>query len=283
MARGGGAWRAQARSARLERGMFDRRGAVLDRDDTRGESAGLENRNLRQRSLDESSRQSLRRNLARRAREGHSTSLSESVHAARLGTAGGEDGRASRVVVAHPIRTRESESRVVSDRWQIRSRLLPQCAHLFRCAVEATRDRSSSRSIGAARTFLPRTLRKSQRPRSRARRRSDGVRVGGVEMNRPHVLVVDDSAVVRQAFSMLLTQHFSVDTAADPLIAERKMQKKRPDVVVLDLQMPRMDGFTFLRQIMRSDPLPVVICSAAAARGSDAAMRALEEGAVDII
>jgi two-component system chemotaxis response regulator CheB len=102
-------------------------------------------------------------------------------------------------------------------------------------------------------------------------------------MNRPHVLVVDDSAVVRQAFSMLLVQHFSVETAADPLIAERKIRNKRPDVVVLDLQMPRMDGMTFLRQIMRTDPLPVVICSAAAARGSDAAMRALEEGALDVI
>jgi two-component system chemotaxis response regulator CheB len=102
-------------------------------------------------------------------------------------------------------------------------------------------------------------------------------------MTLPHVLVVDDSAVVRQAFSMLLAQQFTVDTAADPLIAEKKMQKRRPDVVVLDLQMPRMDGFTFLRQIMRRDPLPVVICSAAAARGSDAAMRALEEGAVDVI
>jgi len=102
-------------------------------------------------------------------------------------------------------------------------------------------------------------------------------------MNRPHVLVVDDSAVVRQAFSMLLTQQFSIDTAPDPLIAERKIRKRRPDVIVLDLQMPRMDGFTFLRQIMRNDPLPVVICSAAAARGSDAAMRALEEGALDVI
>ncbi len=102
-------------------------------------------------------------------------------------------------------------------------------------------------------------------------------------MTLPHVLVVDDSAVVRQAFSLLLAQQFTIETAADPIIAERKMQKKRPDVVVLDLQMPRMDGFTFLRQIMRSDPLPVVICSAAAARGSDTAMRALEEGAVDVI
>lgn len=95
-----------------------------------------------------------------------------------------------------------------------------------------------------------------------------------------HVLVVDDSAVVRQAFTMLVGKEFTVDTAADPIIAAQKMRKRRPAVVVLDLQMPRMDGFTFLRQIMRSDPLPVVICSA---QGSETAMRALEEGAVDVI
>jgi two-component system, chemotaxis family, protein-glutamate methylesterase/glutaminase len=98
-----------------------------------------------------------------------------------------------------------------------------------------------------------------------------------------HVLVVDDSALVRQAFTMLLGRSFSVDTAADPIIAAQKMKKRRPAVMVLDLQMPRMDGLTFLRQIMRDDPLPVVICSSAAARGSDAALRALEEGAVDLI
>jgi len=97
------------------------------------------------------------------------------------------------------------------------------------------------------------------------------------------VLVVDDSAVVRQAFTQLLGRQFTVETAADPIIAEQKIRKRRPDVVVLDLQMPRMDGLTFLRQIMRSDPLPVVICSANAAKGSDAAMRALEDGAVDLI
>jgi two-component system chemotaxis response regulator CheB len=98
-----------------------------------------------------------------------------------------------------------------------------------------------------------------------------------------HVLVVDDSALVRQAFSMLLSKSFSVDTAADPIIAERKMAKQRPSVIILDLQMPRVDGMTFLRQIMRRDPIPVVICSTAAARGSDIAMRALEEGAVDVM
>jgi len=98
-----------------------------------------------------------------------------------------------------------------------------------------------------------------------------------------HVLVVDDSAVVRQAFTMLLSRHFTVDTAADPVIAERKISKQRPSVIVLDLLMPRVDGMTFLRQIMRRDPIPVVICSTAARHGSDTAMRALEEGAVDVI
>lgn len=98
-----------------------------------------------------------------------------------------------------------------------------------------------------------------------------------------NVLVVDDSAVVRQAFSMLLGRQFDVETAADPIIAEQKLRKRRPDVIVLDLQMPRMDGLTFLRQLMRTDPLPVVICSANAAQGSEPAMRALEEGAVDVI
>ena len=98
-----------------------------------------------------------------------------------------------------------------------------------------------------------------------------------------NVLVVDDSAVVRQAFTQLLGRQFNVETAADPIIAGQKIRKRRPDVVVLDLQMPRMDGLTFLRQIMRGDPLPVVICSANAAKGSDAAMRALEDGAVDLI
>jgi len=102
-------------------------------------------------------------------------------------------------------------------------------------------------------------------------------------MPREHVLVVDDSAVVRQAFSMLLSKQFSIDTAADPIIAARKIAKQRPSVIVLDLQMPRVDGLTFLRQIMRSDPIPVVICSTVAPRGSEMAMRALEEGAVDVI
>lgn len=100
-----------------------------------------------------------------------------------------------------------------------------------------------------------------------------------------HVLVVDDSAVVRQLLPALLAgeKDVTVATAADPLIALKKIESRRPDVVVLDLEMPRMDGLTFLRKLMREDPLPVVVCSGHAGEGSDAALRALDEGAVEVL
>lgn len=100
-----------------------------------------------------------------------------------------------------------------------------------------------------------------------------------------HVLVVDDSAVVRQVMSSLLSAEQGMVTvvASDPIIAMEKMQRQRPDVIVLDLQMPRMDGLTFLKQIMTEDPIPVVVCSGVAERGTDSAFRAMTEGAVDIV
>lgn len=98
------------------------------------------------------------------------------------------------------------------------------------------------------------------------------------------VLVVDDSAVVRMALSMLLPPNdMEVVTASDPIFAMKKMADARPDVIVLDLEMPRMDGLTFLRKIMAEDPLPVVVCSALATDRAEAAMHALAEGAVAII
>lgn len=100
-----------------------------------------------------------------------------------------------------------------------------------------------------------------------------------------NVLVVDDSAVVRQTMIALLSRErdIQVVTAADPLIAIGKMQQTRPDVILLDLEMPRMDGLTFLKKIMTEDPIPVVICSSLAEEGSEAALQAMEEGAVEII
>jgi len=99
------------------------------------------------------------------------------------------------------------------------------------------------------------------------------------------VLAVDDSALVRQAVLAILSKvrGFSVQTAADPFIAMDKMKRERPDVILLDLEMPRMDGITFLRKIMAEDPIPVVVCSALAAEASETALHALEEGAVEVV
>ena len=100
-----------------------------------------------------------------------------------------------------------------------------------------------------------------------------------------HVLVVDDSAVMRQVMTAVLMREpgFTVDVAAHPLIAKTKMDRHRPDVIVLDLEMPHMDGLTFLQRIMASDPIPVLVCSALARGGADTVLRALEYGAVDVV
>lgn len=99
-----------------------------------------------------------------------------------------------------------------------------------------------------------------------------------------NILVVDDSAVMRQMMTAVLNQGgMNVTVAADPYIALAKMRQLRPDVILLDLEMPRMDGLSFLRKIMAEDPIPVVICSGLATRGTELTIRALEEGAVDVI
>jgi len=100
-----------------------------------------------------------------------------------------------------------------------------------------------------------------------------------------NVLVVDDSAVVRMALTEILScePDMAVCTASDPIIALQKMEKRRPDVILLDLEMPRMDGLAFLHKVMAEDPIPVVICSGLAAKGTEAYFRALEEGAVEIV
>ncbi|MBI4862623.1 MAG: chemotaxis-specific protein-glutamate methyltransferase CheB, partial [Candidatus Riflebacteria bacterium] len=102
---------------------------------------------------------------------------------------------------------------------------------------------------------------------------------------RIHVLVVDDSAVVRQVVSMMLSREpgVTVETASDCRIALDKIGRRRPDAILLDLDLPGMDGLSFLRKIMAEDPIPVVICSALAQEGTDHALRAMEAGAVEIV
>ena len=100
------------------------------------------------------------------------------------------------------------------------------------------------------------------------------------------VLIVDDSAVVRQSLQDILSSDPRIEvmgTASDPYIAAEKIRQEVPDVITLDVEMPRMDGVTFLQKIMSQHPIPVVICSSLTGSGSETAIRALEYGAIDII
>ncbi len=100
------------------------------------------------------------------------------------------------------------------------------------------------------------------------------------------VLIVDDSAVVRQTLKEVLSSDPEIEvigTAGDPFVAAERIREQVPDVITLDIEMPRMDGLTFLKKIMSQHPIPVVICSSLAEEGAQSTLRALEYGAVDII
>jgi two-component system, chemotaxis family, protein-glutamate methylesterase/glutaminase len=100
------------------------------------------------------------------------------------------------------------------------------------------------------------------------------------------VLIVDDSAVVRQTMVELLSSDPEIEiigTAADPFIAADRIRHEVPDVITLDVEMPKMDGITFLQKIMSQHPIPVVMCSSLTEKGSETALKALEYGAVEII
>ncbi|MFN3512337.1 MAG: chemotaxis response regulator protein-glutamate methylesterase [Phenylobacterium sp.] len=100
------------------------------------------------------------------------------------------------------------------------------------------------------------------------------------------VLIVDDSASVRRALAEIVASDPALEvmaTAADPYEAAEQIKRAVPDVIFLDIEMPRMDGLTFLRKIMAQRPIPVVICSSLTEEGSEALMKALESGAVDVV
>ncbi|MCE9577947.1 MAG: chemotaxis response regulator protein-glutamate methylesterase [Deltaproteobacteria bacterium] len=100
------------------------------------------------------------------------------------------------------------------------------------------------------------------------------------------VLIVDDSATVRQTLVEVLASDPGIEviaTAADPFIAVQRMKVQAPDVIILDIEMPRMDGLTFLDRIMSQHPIPVVICSTLVGAGTASAMAALDRGAIEII
>ena len=104
--------------------------------------------------------------------------------------------------------------------------------------------------------------------------------------NKIKVMIVDDSALVRQVITQAVSREPSIEviaTAQDPIFAIEKLKAQWPDVIVLDIEMPRMDGLTFLKKIMAERPTPVIICSSLAEEGAQVTMEALEAGAISII
>ncbi|MBI5885271.1 MAG: chemotaxis response regulator protein-glutamate methylesterase [Deltaproteobacteria bacterium] len=100
------------------------------------------------------------------------------------------------------------------------------------------------------------------------------------------VLIVDDSAVVRQTLAAIISRDPAMEVmaaASDPFVAVDKIRDEVPDVITLDIEMPRMDGVTFLHKLMSQHPIPVVVVSSLAEAGSETALHAMEYGAVDII
>ena len=192
----------------------------------------------------------------------------------------------------------------------VRFHLLPQRADLLRSRVQGegrrSPDRATWRRTGACSSATPKPRPRSptgstsvgpnvyarvRMPAARRPWRSDAIEPRRAHVreipaaNTLNVLVVDDSAVMRQVMTTVLSREMGihVDTAAHPLIAMGKMKQRRPDVIVLDIEMPHVDGLTFLQQIMADEPIPVLVCSALAKNGADTVLRALEYGAVDVI
>jgi two-component system chemotaxis response regulator CheB len=100
------------------------------------------------------------------------------------------------------------------------------------------------------------------------------------------VLIIDDSALIRQMLTKIINSTPDLEvvgTAADPYIARNKIKRFNPDVLTLDVEMPRMDGLAFLSNLMRLRPMPVVMVSALTQKGADTTLQALELGAVDFI
>ncbi|MCP4153332.1 MAG: chemotaxis response regulator protein-glutamate methylesterase [bacterium] len=105
-------------------------------------------------------------------------------------------------------------------------------------------------------------------------------------MGKVKVLIVDDSASVRQTLTKILNSDPAIeviDSASDPFVAAQKMEREVPDVITLDVEMPRMDGITFLKKIMSQHPIPVVICSSLTKNGAETTLKAMEYGAVELI
>src|SRR5262247_1518438 len=105
-------------------------------------------------------------------------------------------------------------------------------------------------------------------------------------MSKIRVLIIDDSALVRSLLTEIINREpdmEAIGAAPDPLVAREMIRALNPDVLTLDVEMPKMDGLDFLERLMRLRPMPVVMVSTLTEKGSDVTMRALELGAVDFV
>lgn len=105
-------------------------------------------------------------------------------------------------------------------------------------------------------------------------------------VSKTRVLIIDDSAVIRHLLTEILSEADDIEvvgTAQDPIFAKNKIRDLRPDVITLDVEMPRMDGLTFLQELMQTDPIPVVMVSALTQKGCETTLKALELGAIDYV
>ena len=105
-------------------------------------------------------------------------------------------------------------------------------------------------------------------------------------MKQIKVLIVDDSAIVRKIFSQELSKHPDISVigvAPDPYVARDKIVNLKPDVITLDIEMPRMDGLSFLRKLMKFHPIPTIIVSSLTRGNSEMALEAMECGAVEVL
>jgi two-component system chemotaxis response regulator CheB len=134
---------------------------------------------------------------------------------------------------------------------------------------------------------MPDVAQKDCRDIAAPKDRTEGQTKGrAMSAKKVRVLIVDDSPVVRQTLSDVLSSDPDIEvmaTASDPFVAAERIAEQTPDVITLDIEMPRMDGLTFLQKIMAQHPIPVVICSSLVEEGAQSAIKALEYGAVDII
>src|SRR5690606_35094146 len=171
-----------------------------------------------------------------------------------------------------------------AQRAHLLQRRHPAAGHPAGGAPAASRRLAGGRPFGipAGRDRRPAAGATVDLPAARAlpacRRRRSGLMI--------KVMIVDDSAVVRSALKELLSGHPDIQviaTAPDPLFAQQKMRGERPDVLILDIEMPRMDGLTFLRQLMGEAPIATIVFSSLAEQGSSIALDALDAGAVGIM